>query len=262
VWANVLASGIIVALWGYFLIAAVYDKDGGIKAMWPIFGIANQLLAALALCLATTILLKMGIARKRPALVLVTLIPLAWLLTVTVTASVQKIWHEKPSIGFLAKARLIETKDIPEAEAALAKVQTTGDAALVTKTSSALNSTRKQLRNQYINVGVTGFFLAMVIVVLLTSIIEWLKLLRGDKPPTLSETVPVLIPLDPVPPASAAMGAVALGALLLKELSGEAAIERERQAQACECAKDPTKARRNVYLSTTERQFQSPNRCC
>jgi hypothetical protein len=58
------------------------------------------------------------------------------------------------------------------------------------------------------------------------------------------------------------MGAIALGALLLKELSGESAIERERAAQACECAKDPTKARRNVFLSATERQFRSPNRCC
>ena len=62
--------------------------------------------------------------------------------------------------------------------------------------------------------------------------------------------------------AGAAMGAIALGALLLKELSGESAIERERAAQACECAKDPTKARRNVFLSATERQFRSPNRCC
>ena len=59
-----------------------------------------------------------------------------------------------------------------------------------------------------------------------------------------------------------AMGAIAIGALLLKELSGEAAIDRERAAQACECAKDPAKARRNVFLSATERQFRSPNRCC
>src|SRR4029077_12568059 len=101
VWANVLASAAVVAMWGYFLIAAVHDKDGGIKTMWPIFGIANQLLAGLALCLATTILLKKGMAAGRPRIALVTLVPLLWLLTVTVSASVEKIWHSHPAIGFL-----------------------------------------------------------------------------------------------------------------------------------------------------------------
>jgi hypothetical protein len=63
-------------------------------------------------------------------------------------------------------------------------------------------------------------------------------------------------------PPGHALGAIAIGVLMLKEVSGEAAIDRERVAQACECAKDPTKARRNVFLSATERQFRTPNRCC
>ena len=88
--ANILASALIVAGWGYFLISGVHDPEGGTRALWPIFGIANQLLASIALCLATTILLKMQLTRqRRPAVALVTLLPLAWLLTVTTTAAVQ-----------------------------------------------------------------------------------------------------------------------------------------------------------------------------
>ncbi len=261
--ANLLASGIMVALWGYFLIAAVYDPNGGIKTMWPIFGIANQLLAGLALCLATTILLKMGIARGRPRIALVAFLPLVWLLVVTVTASVQKIQDPDPRIGFLAKAASIKATDLPKAEAAVAAAQTTGDKKAIDAAGAQVTTLQKQLRNNYINVGVTGFFLALVAIVFGTSVWEWWRLLKGSRPPRLSETEPVYIPLDPQPAgAGAAMGVVALSALMLKELSGEAAIERERVAQACECAKEPGKARRNVYLSATERQFQSPNRCC
>src|SRR5947209_16229635 len=108
--ANVLASVIIVAGWGYFLIQGVRDPEGGVKALWPLFGIANQLLASVALCLATTVILKMHLTDsgernaakdlhgfvQRPALALVTLVPLAWLLAVTMTAGVQKLFHANP----------------------------------------------------------------------------------------------------------------------------------------------------------------------
>ncbi len=253
--AGVLASAIMVGLWGYFLIGAVRDPDGGIKAIWPIFGIANQLLATVALCLATTILLKTGIQRGRTALALITLIPLVWLLTVTGTAAVQKIWHEKPSIGFLAKAADLLAKDIPKAEAALAA------APRDIQKEQALKSARAQRTNNFINTGVTAAFLALVVIIVSLSVWEWLRLLRGTRKPDLAETEPVFISLD-APAPGHALGALALSALLLKEVSGEAAIERERIAQACECAKDPARARRNVFLSATERQFTSPNRCC
>ena len=253
--AGITASAIMVGLWGYFLIGAVRDPDGGIKAIWPIFGIANQLLATVALCLATTILLKTGIQRGRAALALITLIPLVWLLTVTGTAGVQKIWHEKPSIGFLAKAADLLAKDIPKAEAALAAAP--GD----TLKAAALKSARAQRTNNFINTGVTAAFLALVVIIVSLSVWEWLRLLRGTRKPDLAETEPVFISLD-APAPGHALGALALSALLLKEVSGEAAIERERIAPACECAKDPAKARRNVFLSATERQFTSPNRCC
>src|SRR5206468_3329196 len=104
-------SALIVAGWGFFLLSGVADPTGGTKALWPIFGIANQLLAAIALCLATTILIKMQLARRRePILALVTFLPLAWLLTVTITAGIMKIKDPNPKIGFLAQAHTLEAQ--------------------------------------------------------------------------------------------------------------------------------------------------------
>ena len=262
--AGVAASALIVAGWGFFLIAGVKDPDGGVKALWPIFGIANQLLASIALCLGTTILLKMGLQRGRARLALVTLIPLCWLLTVTMTAGLQKIFHhemdpKRPVLGFLQGAQQA-TEKMPALEKTLADA--TGETAHAAA-ASALQKNQTALFNNRMDAGVTAVFLAFVAVIIGLSLREWLKLLGGMREPKLSETIPVLLPLDAVGrPPGHALSAIAISALLIKEVSGEAAIERERVAQACECAKDPAKARRNVFLSATERQFRSPNRCC
>ena len=262
--AGVIASALIVAAWGFFLVLGVTDPDGGVKALWPIFGIANQLLASIALCLGTTILLKMGIQRSRPRIAFVTLIPLCWLLTVTMTAGLQKIFHreddpKRPVIGFLQIAEKADAS-IPALEKALTEAN--GDAAVAGATL-ALKKAKTACMVNRVDAAVTALFLAFVTAIISLSVREWLRLLNGSRKPDLSETDPVYLPLDAIGrPPGHALGAIALGALLLKEVSGEAAIDRERIAQACECAKDPTKARRNVFLSATERQFQSPNRCC
>jgi len=97
---NLIATGIAVSMWGYILYIGVIDPFGGINTLWPLFGIANQMLAAIALILCTTVLVKM----KRQRMAWVTAIPTLWLLVCTVTAGLEKVFHPNPAIGFLAQA--------------------------------------------------------------------------------------------------------------------------------------------------------------
>ncbi len=272
---NLLASGLMVCGWGYFLVQGVRDPLGGVNSLWPLFGIANQMLAAIALCLATTIILKMQLVptkatkseakANRPPLALVTLVPLVWLVSVTFTAGAQKIWHSDPRIGFLAQAQ-VQAKSIQAAKLAA----NTADAAAYQKASKELETAIRLWTNNTIDAVVAGIFLALVSTVLLLSLREWWLLLSRRKPAVLHETAPVWLPHYAVkeagPDLRTAAGTAALALGLAKELSGEAAIERaQRQAATCVCEAGQHHAPATgtaAYLQATEERFNGIRRCC
>ena len=153
----VASSAVVVAGWGYFLYQGVVDPLGGINSLWPLFGIANQLLAAVALCVGTTILIKMGRARYA----WVTLAPLAWIVTITMTAGWQKVFSADPKLGFLSHA------------ASLA--------------GSADLHAHQRIVNDYLNTFVALLFMAVVALLILVSIREWWLVLSKRKPATVTE---------------------------------------------------------------------------
>jgi carbon starvation protein len=171
--AVVMASGLVVSMWGYFLYQGVMDPLGGINSLWPLFGISNQLLAAVALCVGTTVIIKMGKARYA----WVTILPLAWLAIVTLTAGAEKIFSADPKLGFLSHARIVgdrlATGGLPSG------VQTLTDA-------------KRLILNDHIDAAVAAFFLLSVIVILVASAHEWFTVLSGRKPAVTSE-----IPFEP-----------------------------------------------------------------
>jgi carbon starvation protein len=158
---------LIVTGWGYFLYQGVTDPLGGINSLWPLFGIANQLLAAVALCVATTILIKMNKTRYA----WVTMIPMLWLVVVTQTGAYQKMFHADPRVGFIAEADrlagLIEDGSVPAEKVA---------------------ETRRLIFNNRLDAAVTGLFAILVIVIVLDSIREWAAILSRRKISVLHES--------------------------------------------------------------------------
>jgi carbon starvation protein len=280
--ANAFASILVVSAWGYFLIQGVRDPLGGINSLWPLFGIANQMLAAIALCLCTTILLKMQLAPSSaksaakdreskagiPALALVTMIPLIWLLTVTMTAGVQKIFHSDPRIGFRAHAHILAEKQ-PSLDQAVQLAKATGNEAAVREAEKKAHANRVARFNDKLDAGVAGVFLCLVAAVVLLSIREWILLLARRKLAVLKETEPVWLPdyaiAESNPVNAAALLALGLG--LLKEFSGEAHLQRAREAhaQSSRPSHDPASSHQldaQIYVKATESRFTGIRRCC
>jgi carbon starvation protein len=281
--ANLVASGLMVGAWGYFLIQGVRDPMGGINSLWPLFGIANQLLAAVALCLATTIILKMHLKEgtaNRPQLALITLIPLVWLLTVTLTAGAQKIFHPAPAIGFLAKARALD-HELPTLEQRLRAARVARDETGIESADKAVRSNRAERFNQRLDAAVAGAFLALVSLIVLASAREWLLLLNQRRRVHLHETEPVWLPdyAQLEPRTIPLFGLLALGVTLAKELSGEAELDRlKASAIVCPC-RQPDEGKRplgpanpisvkcreskqQLYDRMLERRFTGVRRCC
>jgi carbon starvation protein len=282
---NVLASVLVVGAWGYFLVQGVRDPFGGINSLWPLFGIANQMLAGIALCLVTTVTLKTQLARPlsspappgkpgRPALALITFVPLVWLLTVTLTAGVEKIWHRDPRLGFLAQAKAL-AQETPNLEENLARANSARDASLIQAASEALRTNRMQRFNQRLDAAVAGLFLLLMSAIVILSAREWLMLLRGRKPAVLHESPPSWLPdfaLAEAKPLRVA-GLLGLGFVLAKELSGEGQLERASEAAICNKVSAGTHARfaagattkgvqQDTYLENLRARYSQVSRCC
>ncbi len=162
-----ISSAIIVGAWGYFLYQGVIDPLGGINSLWPLFGISNQLLAAVALVVATTILLKMGRVRW----LWVTVVPMAWLVVVTMTASYQKVFDANPRIGFLSGANQLAAQIaggiIPAAKIA---------------------ETQRLIFNLRLDAAVTIVLVSMILLMLIEALGQWYAILSRRRQPTLHES--------------------------------------------------------------------------
>ncbi len=153
-------SAVVVLAWGYFLIQGVRDPLGGINSLWPLFGIANQLLGAVALSVGTTILLKM----HGPKYMWITCGPLIVLVMVTFSAAYQKIWSPIPRIGFLAQAAQLEA------------------------TGSTAAAVKAQIFNNRLDAVVCGMFLFLVAIILLDSLRLWFGIIWGSADRRVAES--------------------------------------------------------------------------
>jgi carbon starvation protein len=169
--ANFLTSVLLVAAWGWFLYQGVVDPLGGINTLWPLFGLANQLLSVIALCLCTTILIKM----QKTRYVFITVAPLLFMCAVTFSAGYLKIFSADPKLGFLSGAQSLKEQ-----------------AATIVDPTKAQELLRQVWVWQFDAI-VAGFFMLFVFLIVVGSAAQWWQLIRGTKPAVLreSEFVPV-----------------------------------------------------------------------
>ncbi|MDP9254545.1 MAG: carbon starvation protein A, partial [Verrucomicrobiota bacterium] len=168
--ANFFSSVLLVAAWGWFLYQGVVDPLGGINTLWPLFGLANQLLSVVALCLATTILIKM----QKTRYLFVTIAPLFFMCAVTFSAGYLKIFSTDPKLGFISGAQSLAEK------------------ASALNAEKAAELTRQAAVWRFDALVALGF-LVLVLLIVVGSAIQWWKLIRGTKPVVLreSEFVPI-----------------------------------------------------------------------
>ena len=174
IFASLVATGLCVAAWGYFLYQGVVDPLGGINTLWPLFGIANQMLAGVALTLATVVLFKM----KRQRFAWVTVVPTIWLLLCTLTAGWQKVFHDNPKIGFLANAN---------------KYQAAVDKGELLAPAKSMEQMHQIITNNYVDAALSALFILLVLSILAYAIPACRRALSNNKPTTL-ET-----PFEPMP---------------------------------------------------------------
>ena len=166
--ANLIATSLCVAAWGYFLYQGVVDPLGGINTLWPLFGIANQMLAGIALILATCVLFKM----KRARFAWVTMVPATWLLICTLTAGWQKIFHENVRVGFVSHAQ---------------KFQAAIDEGKILAPAKTMAEMQRIVFNDYVDATLAGFFMFVVIAVLLFGF-RTVMAARASNTPSARET--------------------------------------------------------------------------
>ena len=166
---NIVAtSALIVAAWGYFLYFGTIDPLGGINSLWPLFGIANQMLATIALCVATSAMVRQGKGRYA----WVTLTPLCWLVAVTMTAGMEKIFSAAPNVGFLAHI-----------------AQLAAEQALPATTAARAATLERLIWNDRVDTAMTFIFIAVVMVILADSVRVWLKLALARRAGATTESV-------------------------------------------------------------------------
>ena len=173
--ASLVATGLCVAGWGYFLYQGVVDPLGGINTLWPLFGIANQMLAGIALILATCVLFKM----KQDRFAWVTAVPVVWVSTCTLTAAWQKIFHDNPRIGFLAHAE---------------KYQDAVTQGIVLAPAKSIEQMQQVIVNDYINTALAALFMSVLVSMLVFGIRTVLQA-RVAHHPTTQEAPFELLPV-------------------------------------------------------------------
>jgi carbon starvation protein len=174
--ASLVATGICVAGWGYFLYQGVIDPLGGINTLWPLFGIANQMLAGIALILCTCVLFKM----KRDCYAWVTIIPAGWVITCTLTAAWQKIFDANPRIGFVAHASLYK--------------EAVADG-IVLAPAKSIAQMQQVILNDYVNASLAGMFM-LVLISMLVFGVRTVVQARATGSPSAREAPFELLPAD------------------------------------------------------------------